>query len=1847
MLEIHVETVDQDPESRATRVERLARLAQARSNSPTTALQAFSSIKRFFIVPYQDHRHAIADRLALHTLLRKDASTLPRGLRAMLMPSQPRVHTDTLLMPDAIATRLNKLQACWWPSHTDLSPTSEKQPVDTAILFVAAKDAPAVANSGLMKLLVVDILLDLSTLAIQSAADAEALITTPFGQAEHLVSLAGLDVTTMDRVLSLLNEPVPPTQHSPSFSLPSHGYPSLEDWFKAFTTGPVLTTRLAHQPAVQRSWLQPQLRFLVGARPAPLVTEIQALLSEQLASDGDSARTWDLRLTSGLLALTKHSADGIPVARMVEHWVNRWQSQWEAIAAARPQTAPTGTSDPASDRSLDQWQLLDDALETVDLLACHGHKASAAHAWTTLRRANILADPVCQTYVEYWLNPSSKSTTPPDPLRTLPRPSLRVLARYWSVTFAPFDCHLVELLPKTWRDFNSELTVGDFDAWRHAAIHRRAKIPTLIRAAFNQWLDQSQFMLCYWLLDQLAPCLDNTNDAIAVWQRIHRDLLSHSASHTDTSKPPSRRKANLAKTGASNYVTQCQNHLITLQASDPLGTVHQLIALRFHGHWLTPKLVSDLLRQCPKLGTIPPKVQVGPKDASVGWTRSQRNEHQQRLVWDRVPLLLMLHHLCSTLDTHKYSRSFFAQHWHTITKLFLNGTSVDRKRMPPVQTPSNPIPSLTTFWQEWHQGHPEPHRQLWLTPLAAGVVPEPVATMTRTALVDRCHQLTDQVCLYALAGSPDSVWSVYNDLRQLCHQHWPNVFSQSTNSGTAPLVSWSQVANSYYRAVWCMLYVLRQAPFDASHFRAVLTDYLAVAAHQSKLAHHSCDIAWFFDDWIQDSLVALAPPSVQVSVKASTDHKSQPIHPPNQRNGATLAAKPATDALAQMLLTNPVLHPLLRAWVLNHWINLYSDQDTLHKFFTKQSEGIQLKAIFLERVAMHGQDHKIEHPLSTAEAVAFVVCLSYLPMQVVGWPTYAMAYVAICYTYHIWLQKGRLRLVQRDASTPTFPAEQGDQAATFLANEAARQKDVETEHFIRQALRAPQKQKGDSATFLRGIPVDVYQLIQRYYLWPINHRPAYLTTLVALTHQMLDEHLASRVSTSANGTAIDTSTVPNSNRLLVDPAFYGMTIVDVTKVLKALAMNGRMTEGLALYHHAVKAGITPELHTFTVLLRGYTGIGDAQGINWVLEQLQMHGHSLNCYVYTVMMMYALATKDPESVFNYYQDMKEAGVMPERESFQNALQAIPLFTNSDQALSHLRQVLEDIQTAAQVHGADQGRVPTTPTHQLPGSTTKSIALNLPLPSRLSQQRVAGYDAQYTDSSRAPLANGSTASAAAEPLLTTAVFNDILQAFVRAHNHEACHTLIRHFLGDTSDPIFHMFRITPDPRTFALLLRLYLHQQDYTQVKALLAHDYFQQRADAYYPATYMALFHYYSVHRQLQTAWSYWDKFTRSYLSPPVHPDQRIPDMPAVHPAVIPQTRLVPATNLVTPNLLSSFMLYYANQGNLDAVRQLLDLTFWFEGWLPLWPVAQASTPWSHDSPCQPRRWAWADFAACVQQSTAVIPTEVADQNTTSTPSGMPFDQGSQHDMDEDHDLGDVDPYMAQVSAEPAQAPLPAHTSVNTHANRQPHSTQPLVSVALQSVPFVNRLPLHPVPRYDARSRQYQLQGAVHVPRRASYAHMHLYTLAIDIYLRQYYLHHHRHLIADQTNHVPSQTLSPNALPLSAATRLVSEKPPTLETAQDHAPAARPVFALLRPDLDPDPLRATALALLCHMVDNMYLQATMVAARHHPSPETVMDRTFLLETDQWPFTMLIELYSQCGDQDRVARLHQLMRQVAQA
>ncbi|KAJ1969120.1 hypothetical protein H4R34_006197, partial [Dimargaris verticillata] len=88
LLEIHVETVDQDPESRATRVERLARLTQA-PTSHNTSPCTFRCTKRFFVVPYQDHRHAISDRLALHKLLSKDASTLPRGLQAMIMPSQP------------------------------------------------------------------------------------------------------------------------------------------------------------------------------------------------------------------------------------------------------------------------------------------------------------------------------------------------------------------------------------------------------------------------------------------------------------------------------------------------------------------------------------------------------------------------------------------------------------------------------------------------------------------------------------------------------------------------------------------------------------------------------------------------------------------------------------------------------------------------------------------------------------------------------------------------------------------------------------------------------------------------------------------------------------------------------------------------------------------------------------------------------------------------------------------------------------------------------------------------------------------------------------------------------------------------------------------------------------------------------------------------------------------------------------------------------------------------------------------------------------------------------------------------------------------------------------------------------------------------------------------------------------------------------------------------------------------------------------------------------------------------------------------------------------------------------
>ncbi|KAJ1973681.1 hypothetical protein H4R34_004990, partial [Dimargaris verticillata] len=1718
------------------------------------------------------------------------------------------------------------------------------QPADTAVLFVAAKDAAPLANADLMKSLVVDVLLDLGTLATQAATDAKVLITTPFGQAEHLGSLVELDVAKVDRVLDTPNEPTLPT-----LALTSHGYPALEDWFMALATDPTLATRLTNQPAAQWSWLQPQIQSLARAGPAPLVARIQDLFPEQLASTIALTSGWALRFTSALLALSKHCADSIPVARMVEYWVHRWQTQWEAATDPLLQTAPTGTSDPAGDRSSGQWHLIDSAMETIDLLVDHDYEALASHAWKTLRRANIMTDPVCQAYVEYWLTKTNKPATTTGPLCTLPRPSLRVLARYWPTTFAPFDSHLIDLLPRTWRDFNSESTTGDFDTWRCAIMHRRAKAPTLVPAVFNQWLDRDQFALCYWLLDQLLSCLNTPDDAIAVWQRIHSDLLSRSAPHADTSEPYSTSKANLPKTSANELFIQCQSQLVTLLIDDPLGTVHQLMALQFHGHWLTRELVDSLLRQCSNLERVLPNVQGKSKDASTVYHRSRGINHFRELARKRIPLLLLLHHLSSTSDTHKSRRSFFLLHWHTVTGLFLSGHDIDYRRMPPVQSLSHPIPLLTKFWQEWHRDHPESHRRLWLTPLAPAMAHGSATAMTKTPLTERCHQLADQVCVYGLTGSPDSVWPAYYDLRQLYHQHWPNIFSGPTDDAIPPLVGWSCVAHSYHMALWCAFYVMRRQPFDATHFRAVLADYLAIAAYQGKLAHKSCELARYFDDWIQDSLVTLAPPRVRASLEILTDDKHQPTQPTNQNNNAPLAPKPPTDALAQMLLNDPVLHPLLRAWILNRWVGMYSDQSTLHKFFTKKPEAIQLKAIFLERVAMYGQDLKIETPLSTAEAIAFGVCLQHLPIHALGWPAYAMAYVAMCCTYHTWLQKGRLRSVKQTSSTPT---EHGDQAP-FLANEA------EMEHFICQALRPPRDHSRDNDTLQPSMPVDVYQLIQRYYLWPINHQPALLTTLAALTHQMLDEHLPLRVPPSTDGPELDTTTqtetVPpdptalnesNSVSLLTDPTPYGMTIVDVTKVLKALAMNGRMSEALALYSHAVQSGITPTLKTFTVLLRGYTGIGDAQGVNWVLEQLQVHGHPLNCYVYTVMMTYALATKDPESVFNYYQDMKEAGIVPERASLQNALQAITLFTDSAKALEYLRQVLKDIQTVTVVDDTNRGPTPTTWAHQSSDSTTEPNNSFPPPPARCSQQRSAEYDTQYIFPNRAPRVTSSNTALPPPPLLTTAVFNDILQAFVRAHNYEACQTLIHHFLGDTSDPIFHAFRVAPDPRTFALLLRLYLYQQDYAQVKNLLAHDYFQQRADAYYPATYMALFHYYSVHRQLKTAWSYWDKFTHSYLSSPTHPSQQLTDMPAVHRALVSQLRIAPATKLVTPNLLSCFMLYYANQGNLDAVRQLLDLTFWYEGWLPLWPVAQASTHLSHDFSCQPRRWTWADFAACVKQSTVVSPVDGADQDTANVPSGSNSDRGVHHGIDEDHELGDVDPYMTQMLAQSEQAPLPAHTAEDTQTNTQPHAMQPPMPAGLQALPFVNRVPLHPVPRYDARSCQYQLQGAVHVPRRACYAHMHLYTLAIDIYLRQYYSHHHN-MVADQSIHAPAQTSS-NALSHSAAAKAAPpEKPVVRDPSQGHSSSARPVFALLRPDLDNDPLRAKALALLCHMVDNMYLQATMVAAQRHPSPETVMDRTFLLETDQWPFTMLIQLYSQCGDQGRVTQLYQLMRQVAQA
>ncbi|KAJ1966896.1 hypothetical protein IWQ62_002186 [Dispira parvispora] len=706
-----------------------------------------------------------------------------------------------------------------------------------------------------------------------------------------------------------------------------------------------------------------------------------------------------------------------------------------------------------------------------------------------------------------------------------------------------------------------------------------------------------------------------------------------------------------------------------------------------------------------------------------------------------------------------------------------------------------------------------------------------------------------------------------------------------------------------------------------------------------------------------------------------------------------------------------------------------------------------------------------------------------------------------------------------------------------------------------------------------------------------------------------------------------------------------------------------MAECRLLYQLMLDAGLPSTLPTLITLLHGYADMDDKAGIDWTFEQLQEHGFPPNPHVYTTLITYALKNSEPEAAFNYYQDLMDAGLTPHAVTFRQILMATALFPQADTLWKRLCSTLEDVLRQER----QQHPVPLPD----PSGTTdpSTMVADYKLAAAHEESDLPNYYHTYLEPpmryENRPLRD----------VFDVHVFNTMLRTAIDQGNQQVVESLVQVFLrGETPDALLRHFRITPNARTLTLLVKFNLSTGQLQPLRGLLKHTCLESDGD-YPPAVYNALFYHQVIHHDLSAAWQTWKAFVTKYL----HSDG---SLRALSSASNEQFGLGQDPRLVTEYHVANFLLYYSRQKQgLSNLRRFIDLAFYFEGWSPLSAIAQtdlasmfpeleASYFSSVDlrvfpsstseqlpevegksglpsSPSLPHEWTWASFVQCVHARSVTVPQSLEVEAISHTPENQRR----------------VVPTTATLPPQWLQVYHDLLDRWNTYTEGSSFAIPNLATVKMAN-------------RFNPRTTHPRPPDAPHLPSGSRYVSIFFYTLAIRIYLN-----HSQH--SPPTRHASSTaTPSPPGLleqqvttPLSPShsicnglseffqrlPHLAKHDHGTTPTPTSDSPSSddswphifpatslpplderlfRPLrpFLLLRPDLDPDPHRAMALTLLCHLLQNVYLPNVT-------APDRItghFTKTFILAVGQHPFMSLIKAYSECQDYERVNRLYRLMQ-----
>ncbi|KAJ1926520.1 hypothetical protein IWQ60_003733 [Tieghemiomyces parasiticus] len=1031
------------------------------------------------------------------------------------------------------------------------------------------------------------------------------------------------------------------------------------------------------------------------------------------------------------------------------------------------------------------------------------------------------------------------------------------------------------------------------------------------------------------------------------------------------------------------------------------------------------------------------------------------------------------------------------------------------------------------------------------------------------------QRLLDEYAAAALAGPLARPAAVYLRLRQAL-KRWPDGARTAYDLVLRVLIASGPSPSGGHR-------VLRDLFFFSNKF-----------VHCDRRTARQLGIATL-TPVILRALAAELPAHVNLTAFAAATNPgtSAPLSSP--MTAPTIAAKPvgarAPADLLALLRSDPDLAPIIHLAVLTSWAQMYDAPADVLNLAERRLWASDLDPIYFDHVIVNGQSLSPVHPPLPLHALAALSLLR--NDKSLPWPVFLPAYIIVA------------------ATAFRFG---GNRDPSFLRPQSP--KSLPNATVVRlffDAVRTPPLQR------LRRerLPRNIYHAYRTCLLWPVHRTTRDLDVLALLTNTVL----AAQASTEIRDSSLD------------------LKSQHFTHVLRALARNSRMDEARLIYQRMLRARLEPGQSALSVLLSGYAVIDDQAGVAWTFAELRARAIPPNAYVFDIMIWYALHGNDPAAAFNYYDDMRAAGVTPATITYRRLLCATALFDNLDALIPHMTRVLQEIR-------------------QLLGRTTVALA-----PSER-----AGNVVPFVQTYLTPIR-----PLAAIPLtevFDTHTFNMLLRAAIVAKRFDVAQWLVDYHIsqgdgtgsrgGETSPKgednetsravdITGPFRVSPDSQTYVLLAKWFFADRGNPRIQAILARA---PPGSQFPPALYTELFMHHTRKHQPDRAWEMWQSFCHRYVGqakttagpqPVRNGERRTGD----------DYGLGPDPTIVTSYQLTAFLAFYAETRNETAVRRLLDLTFAYEGWGSISSMAradlQAVAPHhvqatatdfrvllSDDeragrmlpppSASGPRAWTWTAFAEAMSQTGVVWP-----------------------------DLTDWPTNTAETSPSPLLAPTTGEDTGEAEKDSELVRTerqryQDFVRHWTDNAPPLpaNSGSLHGPNRYVPQATHPSPPGCTGAPSAPRYASLFFYTLAIDVFTSWHYA-------------TTAGTEGDSQVNMSGLLRTVARSASSGDLHQ-HLPNPLPVnddtlhpsqaFTLLRPDLDPAPYRAVALGLLCHLLQHYYVAPTSRAGdAYTPGVENsdvgCSSQSRLLMIDQKPFIILISAYTASGDQERVQRLYRLM------